>query len=60
MADMVSLGCVCRTDSHLCCVFSVMKMGNIVPRAGFKPTYISGIRASVVPLHCLGSIMSPV
>ena len=36
----------------------VMKMGNIVPRAGPKPTSLA-FRASVLPLHHVGSLMSP-
>ena len=36
----------------------VMKIGNIVPRAGFEPTSLA-FRASVLPLHHMGSLMSP-
>ena len=34
-------------------VMVVMKMGNTVPRAGFKPTSLA-FRASVLPLHHVG------
>ena len=33
----------------------VMKIGNIVPRAGLEAT----LRASVLPLHHIGSLMLP-
>ena len=33
-------------------------MGNTVPKAGFKPTSLA-FRASVLPLHHIGSLMSP-
>ena len=36
----------------------VMKMGNIVPRAGLEPTSLV-FQASVPPLHHVGSLMSP-
>ena len=36
----------------------VMKMGNIVPRAGLKPTSLA-FRDSVLPLHHVGCPMSP-
>ena len=36
----------------------VMKMGNIVPTAGIKPTYLA-FWASVLLLHHVGSLMSP-
>ena len=39
-------------------IMAVMKMGNIVPRAGIKPTSLA-FRASVLPLHHLGSLTSP-
>ena len=39
------------------CVMGVMKMGNIVPRAGFKPTSLA-FRASVLTLHHVGSLTS--
>ena len=39
-------------------VVGVMKMGNIVPRARIKPTSLA-FRASVLPLHNVGSQMSP-
>ena len=35
-----------------------MKMGNIVPRAGIEPTSLA-LRASVLSLHDVGSLMSP-
>ena len=35
-----------------------MAMGNIVPRAGIEPTYLV-FQASVLPLHHVGSLMSP-
>ena len=40
-------------------VVSEMKMGNIVSRAGIKPTYLT-FEASVLPLHRVGSYMLPV
>ena len=39
-------------------VLDVMKMGNIVPRAGLEPTSLH-IQASVLPLHHVGSLMLP-
>ena len=39
-------------------VVGVTKMGNILPRAGIKPTYLA-FGASVLPLHHVGSLMSP-
>ena len=36
----------------------VMKMGNIVPRMAVEPTSMA-LRASVLPLHHVGSLMSP-
>ena len=39
------------------CAMGVMKMGNTVPRAGFEPTSLA-FRASVPPLHCVGSLTS--
>ena len=38
-------------------VAGVMKMGNTMPRAGLKPTSLA-FRASVLPLHHVGSLMS--
>ena len=38
-------------------VMGVMKMGNTVPRAGLEPTSLT-FRASVLPLHNVGSLMS--
>ena len=35
-----------------------VKMGNIVPRAGIDPTSLAFL-ASVLPLHYVGSLMSP-
>ena len=37
---------------------SVMKIGNIVPRAGIEPAFL-GFWASVLPLHHVGFLMSP-
>ena len=39
-------------------VLGVMKIGNIVPRAGIEPTFLA-FRASVLLLHHIGSPMSP-
>ena len=39
-------------------VMGVMKMGNIVPRAGVEPTCLV-FWASVLPLQYIGSLMSP-
>ena len=39
-------------------LIGVMKMGNIVPRAGLEPTSLA-FWASVLPLHHLGPLMSP-
>ena len=39
-------------------VVGVTKMGNIVPKVGFKPTSLS-FWASVLLLHHVGSLMSP-
>ena len=36
----------------------VMKMGNIVPRAGIKPISLE-VLASEISLHHIGSLMSP-
>ena len=36
-------------------VMGVMKMGNIVPRAGLKPTSLA-FWASMLPLHQVGSL----
>ena len=36
----------------------VTKMGNIVPKAGLYPTSLA-FRASILPLHHVGSVMSP-
>ena len=36
----------------------VMKMGNIAPRAGLKPTSLT-FRVSVLLLHHVGSLTSP-
>ena len=40
-------------------VMGVMKMGNIIPRVGIKPTSLA-FSASVLQLHHVGSLMSPV
>ena len=40
------------------CVMGDMKMGNIVPRAGFKPTSLA-FWATVLSLHHAGSLKSP-
>ena len=40
------------------CVVGVMKMGNILPRVGIKPTFLT-FRASVLPLHHVGTLVSP-
>ena len=34
-------------------VMGVMKMGKMVPRVGFKPTFLT-FRANVLPLHHIG------
>ena len=39
-------------------VVGVMKIGNIVPRAGLEPTSLA-FWASVLPLHHVGSLTSP-
>ena len=39
-------------------VMDMMKMGNIVPRAGLEPSYLA-FPASVLPLYHIGSLMSP-
>ena len=39
-------------------VVGVTKMGNIVPRVGIEPTSLA-FRVSVLPLHDIGSLMSP-
>ena len=39
-------------------VMGVRKMGNIVLRAGIKPTSLA-FRASLLPLHQVGSLTSP-
>ena len=39
-------------------VMGVTKIGNIVPRVGPEPTFLA-FRASVLPLHHIGSLMSP-
>ena len=39
-------------------VIGVVKMGNIVPRAGLEPMSVA-LWASVLPLHHIGSLMSP-
>ena len=39
-------------------VMGVMKIGNIVPRAELKLTALA-FQASVLPLHHIGSLMSP-
>ena len=39
-------------------IVGVMKMGNIMPRAVIDPTSLA-LRASVLPLHHVGSQMSP-
>ena len=39
-------------------VVGVMKRGNIVPRVGIEPTSLA-FRASVLPLHYVGFLMSP-
>ena len=43
---------------YLYIVMGAMKMGNIVPRVGLKPTSLA-FRDSVPPLHNIGSLMSP-
>ena len=40
-------------------VVGAMKMGNIVPRVGSKPTSLA-FRASVLSIHHIGSLMSPI
>ena len=40
------------------CVVGVTKMGDIVPRVGIEPTSLA-FQASVLPLHHIGSLMSP-
>ena len=40
-------------------VVGVMNMGNAVPRAGLEPTYLA-FRTSVLSLHHVGSLMSPI
>ena len=39
-------------------IMGEMKMGNIVPRVGMEPTSLA-IQASVLPLHQIGFLMSP-
>ena len=39
-------------------VMGVMKMGNIVPRAEYKPTSLA-FWDTALPLHHIGSLMSP-
>ena len=39
-------------------VMGVMKMGNTVSRVGLEPTYLA-FQASVLPFHCIGSLLSP-
>ena len=39
-------------------IVGVMKMGNIVPRAGIEPISLA-FSVSVLPLHHIGSLMSP-
>ena len=39
-------------------VMGMMKMGNIMPRVGFKPTSLA-FKASVLTLHHIGSLMLP-
>ena len=39
-------------------VVGVMKVGHILPRAGLEPTSLA-FQASVLPLHHIGSLMSP-
>ena len=39
-------------------VMGAMKMGNIVPRAGFEATSLA-FWASELPLHYVGCLMSP-
>ena len=39
-------------------VMGVMKMGNIVPKAGIEPITLV-LQPSVLPLHHVGSLMSP-
>ena len=41
----------------MCCV-GVTKIDNIMPRAEIEPTSIE-VQASVLPLHNVGSLMSP-
>ena len=46
---------VSREEERITNVMVVMKMGNIVPRAGFETIYLA-FRASVLPLHHVGSL----
>ena len=39
-------------------VMGMMKMGNTVPRVGLEPTTLTS-HTSVIPLHHIGSLMSP-
>ena len=60
---MHAIGLLCggrplATDTVEHYVMGVMKMGNIVPRAGLEPTSLA-FQASVLPLHHVGSLMSP-
>ena len=43
----------------IACVIGVIKMGNIVPRAGIEPTSLA-YKASVLPFQQVGSLMSPI
>ena len=46
------------TNLFIIIVVGVMKMGNTVPRAGIEPISLAFF-ASVLPLHHVGSLMSP-
>ena len=48
-----------QDPDHSTIVVGVMEMGNIVPRAGIKPTSLV-FRANVRQLHHLGSLMPPI
>ena len=47
-----------QDPGHGTSAMGVMKMGNIVPRAGIKPIYLA-FRASVLPSHHIVSPLSP-
>ena len=44
--------------NHPLKLLGVMKIGNIVPRVGIEPRSLA-FRASVLPLHHVGSLMAP-